>query len=178
LNLGVPDKQHFSLTIAVTWNEPSQLQISSLIKPPTRRAPDISCDPKRANPSSWYHSLVQAGAVGVIQINSIVGRDPGVDIQSGDRNWGGMNITIPVMMCGNTGTLSGETASQARIMAFDQSWRENDPALRPSPFNESMVVSDVYITGNEWIDLFDNPLYQFAFHVVTPAMFFFVSFQV
>jgi hypothetical protein len=115
--------------------------------------------------------------VGVLQINRVVGRDPGILIQTADRTWDGMNISIPAVICANTGTLSGETASQARITAFDKSWSDNSPVMRPSPFNESMVVSDVFITGNDWVKMYDDPLYQFAFHFITPAMFFFVSFQ-
>jgi hypothetical protein len=113
--------------------------------------------------------------VGVIRITSAIGQNAGSRFQTADRAWSAINVSIPVATCTNTGKFAWTRTDQLRLREFANSFYISDPTLRSSPFNDTLAISNVTISDNLWIGLFDDTLYKTAFHFVTPLIYFIIT---
>jgi hypothetical protein len=83
-----------------------------------------------------------------------------------------LNVSIPVITCMNSGDFPSEAAtSQQRLTEFVNTWYMSDPTQRAGPFNTSLTVSDIVITGNRWAVMLTTPFYVAMFSVVIPMVY-------
>jgi hypothetical protein len=134
----------------------------------------VSCDPNFFRADDLYRRLIDAGALGVVAVNSVVGIDAGafVDLYPtlADPVRFPADELIPFLVCGNPDPEGHDEFSQDTLTSFLNEWKAA-PSDRVAPWNERLFVGNITVTDNPWDSMFSAPLYVATFHAFIPFVF-------
>jgi hypothetical protein len=147
---------------------------------------DISCDPLFYHPANWYLRMLDAGALGVITFVPMTGHEAGTFYDSFDRTTLFETTAladvpehdyIPFLMCAQDEPDRSGIYSQQALTTFLDNWYAL-PSDRAAPFDNStgpVLIGNVIITPNPWIELYSSSYYVVAFRVATPLLFMYIA---